>query len=61
MASEPCNTPSTTLCRSLSNWEVVEAYLRHAKGEPTQLFASTYGVSYRTLNRAFRKMEAMVA
>ena len=61
MASEPRNTPSVTLCRSLSNWEVVEAYLRHAKGESTKTFADTYGVSYKTLNNAFRKMEAMMA
>jgi hypothetical protein len=42
---------------SLSDWEVEEAYMRHAKGETMANLAFWYGVTDRLLRRAFRKYE----
>lgn len=48
----------SSLCLSLSDWEVVEAYQRwDGTRAGAMRLSGIYGVSYRTLQRAFRRME----
>ena len=45
------------LCAILSDWEVVEAYGRMRRGSARSALAAWYGVSDRTLARAFERLE----
>lgn len=48
----------TSLACQLSDWEVVEAYQEHRRGTTMDALAGRYGVSYKTLERAFARMRA---
>lgn len=50
--------PIAGACAALSDWEVDEARLdRERCGTPMEVLASRYGVSAKTLQRAFRRMD----
>lgn len=53
--------PCPHLCHSLSDWEVVEAYqLWDGTYSGLMSLQGYYGVSYRTLERAFRRLQKML-
>lgn len=50
--------PIAGACAALSDWEVDEARLDHERyGTPIAALAGRYGVSARTLERAFKRMD----
>lgn len=50
--------PIAGACAALSDWEVDEARLdRERHGTPLAALAGRYGVSARTLERAFKRMD----
>ena len=44
-------------CAALSDWEVDEARLDNRRGVPVDALAERYGVSAKTLQRAFKRMD----
>lgn len=48
--------PIAGYCAMLSDWEVHEARRDNLAGIPVEVLAERYGVSGRTLRRAFKKM-----
>ena len=44
-------------CAALSDWEVDEARLDNRRGVPIDALAGRYGVSAKTLQRAFKRMD----
>lgn len=52
--------PLRSLCHDLSDWEVVEAYaMWDGTYAGSQRISGFYGVSYKTLLRAFARMQAL--
>lgn len=50
--------PIAGACAALSDWEVDEARLDHERcGTPIDALAGRYGVSAKTLQRAFKRMD----
>jgi transposase len=49
--------PMQSLCKLLSDWEVDEARLDNRRGVPVDALAERYGVSAKTLQRAFKRMD----
>ena len=45
------------LAKSLSDWEVVEAYQAHSCGTSMSAIARRYRVSAKTISRAFARLE----
>lgn len=53
-----CRPPIAGVCALLSDWEVDEARLdRERCGTPITVLAERYGVSAKTLQRAFKRMD----
>lgn len=53
-----CRPPIARVCAALSDWEVDEARLDFEwYGTPIAVLAERYGVSTKTLNRAFKRMD----
>lgn len=48
----------TSYAHQLSDWEVEEAYWEYRHGTTISAIAARYGVSYRTIERAFARMRA---
>lgn len=44
-------------CMQLSDWEVEEAHVEWERGTAAKVLAQRYGVSAKTLYRAFRRLE----
>lgn len=49
--------PIAGACVALSDWEVDEARLDNRRGVPVDALAERYGVSAKTLERAFKRMD----
>jgi hypothetical protein len=49
--------PIAGACAALSDWEVDEARLDNRRGVPVDALAERYGVSAKTLQRAFKRMD----
>ena len=49
--------PIAGACAALSDWEVDEARLDNRRGVPVDALAERYGVSAKTLERAFKRMD----
>ena len=53
-----CRPPIASVCALLSDWEVDEARLDlEWYGTPITVLAERYGVSTKTLKRAFKRMD----
>lgn len=49
--------PMDSLCRALSDWEVLEARQSYERGTTLKVLADRYKVSAKTLERAFKRMD----
>ena len=57
VATRAGRPPLAGACAALSDWEVHEARRDNLAGIPVEVLAERYGVSGRTLRRAFKKMD----
>ena len=57
VATRAGRPPLAGACAALSDWEVDEARLDNRRGVPVDVLADRYGVSAKTLQRAFKRMD----
>ena len=57
VATRAGRPPVDGYCSMLSDWEVDEARLDNRRGVPVDALAERYGVSAKTLQRAFKRMD----